>query len=319
MEFPSAIVAFSKAEELDADDRPRNHSKLPDDDAAGMRAIAVNLSTAGSSRNNESMDTLLRSSSPHDHATGNVLRFLSSKPTLIKPGLPRESPFGRESGASEMALSLMLDNTLEQAPTISGNRNSPGGISVTVADNASNLAALRGAPVNALTLQNCAAVDWETLATLPLENLDLSGSPIESLPANPRAFLRLRSLNLSSTRIQSLEALRMMPQLETLNLAGSDASDLGSLLNCRRLRNLDLSATNPASLRTLLMLPLESLTLSPLLIGDKASLMAIRGHRTLRSLRTPEDPPTHAPLLFWQKLESGHYDTPQDNAEDTTD
>ncbi len=311
MEFPSAVTAFSKAEELAANDRPNNRLKHPDDDAVTMRTFAVNLSATGSSRNNETTDALLRSNSPHDHATGNVLRFFSSKPALLKPGLPKESPLGRESGPNEMALALMLDNNLEQAPTISGNRTSPGGISATLLGNAADLSALRGSPVNALTLQNCAAIDWETIATLPLENLDLSQSPVDSLPPNQRAFLRLRSLNLANTRIRSLEALRMMPQLETLILAGSDASDLSPLMNCRRLRNLDLSTTNPSSLRTLLILPLESLTLSPLRITDKASLMAIRGHRTLRSLRTPEDPPAHAPVLFWQKLENGHYDTPQ--------
>lgn len=323
MEFPSAVSAFSKADELALSNHPKdrlnNPFKQSDDDAATMRTFAENLSTTGSSRNNETTDALLRSSSPHDHATGSVLRFLSSKPALIKPGLPKESPLGREPGSGEMALALMTDNQLEQAPTVSGNRNSPGGISATLVGNASNLSGLRGAPVNTLTLQKCAAVDWETVATLPLENLDLSDSPIESLPSNPRTFLRLRSLSLANTRIQSLEALRMMTQLETLSLAGSDASDLSPLLNCRRLRNLDLSATNPASLRTLLMLPLESLTLSPLLITDKTSLMAIRGHRTLRSLRTPEDPPTHAPALFWQKLENGHYDTPQEEVDHQQD
>ncbi len=315
MEFPSAVTSFSKAEELTANERPNNRSKNPDDDPVTMRTFALNLSATGSSRNNETIDALLRSGSPHDHATGSILRFLSSKPALLKSGLQRESPLGREPGSSEMALTLMLDNKLEVAPTVSGNRTSPGGISATLQGNAVNLSALKGAPVNALILQNCAAVDWETLATLPIESLDLSGSPIEALPPTPRAFLRLRTLNLANTHVSSLEALRMMPQLETLSLAGSDASDLSPLLNCRRLRNLDLSATNPSSLRTLLTLPLESVTLSPLRITDKASLLAMRGHRTLRSLRTPEDPPAHAPLLFWQKLENGHYDTPQGDAE----
>jgi len=312
MEYPSAVMAFSKAEEIAAKDRANKRHADSDDDATAMRTFAGNLSTTGSSRVNESTDALLRSDSPQDHAAGSILRFLSSKPALIKSGLQKDSPLGREPGSSELALTLMLDNNLEQAPIVSGNRTSPGGISATLVGNAANLSALRGAPVNALTLQNCATVDWETLTTLPIENLDLSDSPIESLPPSPRSFLRLRSLNLTNTHIRSLEALRMMPQLETLNLAGSFVSDLSPLLNCRRLRNLDLSATNPSSLRILLTLPLESLTLSPLRITDKASLMAIRGHRTLRSLRTPEDPPTHAPLLFWQKLENGHYDMPQD-------
>ena len=312
MEYPSAVTAFSKAEEITAKDRTNKRHADSDDDATAMRTFAGNLSTTGSSRVNETTDALLRSDSPQDHAAGSILRFLSSKPALVKSGLQKDSPLGREPGSSELALTLMLDNNLEQAPIVSGNRTSPGGISATLVGNAANLSALRGAPVNALTLQNCATVDWETLTTLPIENLDLSDSPIESLPPSPRSFLRLRSLNLTNTHIRSLEALRMMPQLETLNLAGSFVSDLSPLLNCRRLRNLDLSATNPSSLRILLTLPLESLTLSPLRITDKASLMAIRGHRTLRSLRTPEDPPTHAPLLFWQKLENGHYDMPQD-------
>jgi hypothetical protein len=45
-----------------------------------------------------------------------------------------------------------------------------------------------------------------------------------------------------------------------------------------------------------------------LLITDKAALRQLRGHRTLRCLRTPSDPNVHAPALFWKKLEEGGYD-----------
>jgi hypothetical protein len=57
----------------------------------------------------------------------------------------------------------------------------------------------------------------------------------------------------------------------------------------------------------LIRLPLESLTLSPMLITDRNSLDTLRFHRTLKVMRSPEDPPDQPASEFWQKLETGKY------------
>jgi serine/threonine protein kinase len=306
MEFASAKQAFDQAAASAAEDP----SKLGDDDADAMSAFADSLLSGGTIKAASSADSLLRSSSPQDHAAGHVLKFLSSKPSLLKSGLQKTGPLGRPPTRGELALALMIDNKLDSVPAVSGDLDSPGGITVSIDGNAENLSAIKGTPTGTLSVKDSAAIDWETLLSLPLESLNLSGSQVESLPGS-RAFLNLRVLDLSKTRMSSLEPVRYMPRLETLNLAGSEVSDLSPLINCRRLQSLDISSTNPANLRILLNLPLESLTLSPLLLSDRASLIALRGHRTLKTLRTPTDPEQHAPAQFWQKLESNAYDTSQ--------
>ena len=84
-------------------------------------------------------------------------------------------------------------------------------------------------------------------------------------------------------------------------------TDLAPLGACRRLQRLDLAGLNPINLRTLLKLPLESLTLSPKLMSDKNSLSVLRLHRTLKILRSPQDPPDQPTSEFWRKVDSGQY------------
>jgi Leucine-rich repeat (LRR) protein len=98
-----------------------------------------------------------------------------------------------------------------------------------------------------------------------------------------------------------------MPLLEKLDLSFTHVTDLAPLGACRQLRYLDLAGLNPSNLRTLIKLPLESLTLSPMLVTDRSSLNALRFHRTLKVLRSPEDPPDQSASEFWHKLETGSY------------
>jgi Leucine-rich repeat (LRR) protein len=98
-----------------------------------------------------------------------------------------------------------------------------------------------------------------------------------------------------------------MPLLNKLDLSFTQITDLTPLGVCRRLQHLDLAGLNPTNLRTLLKLPLESLTLSPMLMSDKNSLNALRLRRTLKILRSPQDPPDQPASEFWRKLDSGQY------------
>jgi hypothetical protein len=62
---------------------------------------------------------------------------------------------------------------------------------------------------------------------------------------------------------------------------------------------------DPANWQTLLKLPLESLTISPGLITDKKNLNLLRAHRTLKILRSPDDPSDQSAVAFWRKLDEG--------------
>jgi len=108
-----------------------------------------------------------------------------------------------------------------------------------------------------------------------------------------------------------VEFARGMPLLETLDLSSTHVTDLSPLLACRSLHHLNLAGLNPANPRTLMKLPIESLTVSPMLITDKIGLNALRFHRTLRVLRSPSDPPDQAASDFWRKLDGGAYNQVQ--------
>jgi hypothetical protein len=55
------------------------------------------------------------------------------------------------------------------------------------------------------------------------------------------------------------------------------------------------------------LLQLQSLTLSPLLITDKAALNSLRGHNSLKSIRTPTDKEGQTFVEFWRRLDAGDY------------
>jgi hypothetical protein len=57
----------------------------------------------------------------------------------------------------------------------------------------------------------------------------------------------------------------------------------------------------------LMKLPIEWLTVSPMLITDRQGLNSLRFHRTLRILRSPDDPPGQPARDFWRKLDGGAY------------
>jgi len=98
--------------------------------------------------------------------------------------------------------------------------------------------------------------------------------------------------------------------LEELVLTDTNVTDLSPLLTVRLpLRNLKIDGLNPANLRALMNFPLESLTVSPMLIRDKEGLDSLRMHRTLKILRAPGDPEDQPARRFWEKLDRGDYET----------
>ena len=154
-------------------------------------------------------------------------------------------------------------------------------------------------------------LDWKTILSLPVEELDLSECVLETIPQKAHGFLRVRSLKLANSGVSVVDFVRNMPLLETLDLSSTRVTDLSPLLACRSLRHLNLAGLNPANPRALMHLPIESLTLSPTLIEDRKGLDALRFHRTLKVLRSPEDPADQPAAVFWRRLDEGGYDQVQ--------
>ena len=98
-----------------------------------------------------------------------------------------------------------------------------------------------------------------------------------------------------------------MPLLETLDLSAANVTDLSPLLACRELRHLNLAGLNPTNPHILIKLPIESLTVSPMLVTDRKGLNSLRLHRTLKVLRSPDDPADQPAAQFWSKLDEGAY------------
>jgi serine/threonine protein kinase/class 3 adenylate cyclase len=305
LEFARAEGAFDRAVQLRGDTPPIED----DEDPAALRDLAAQLAAGTRTDPARAASLLEESPKPADQAAGRLMAFFAPKAGTPRLGNAMDSPMGRIPGAPELSLGVMVANSLASPPLLEPDPgDSSGGFSrLRIEGGAANLAALKGLPIKRVEMPGASGLDWETLGTFPLESLDLTGATFGSMPASLRAYPRLRTLLVGQSRLTSLEAARQMPQLETLDLSDSDVSDLSPLLACRRLRFLDVSGADRAGLRILLNLPLESLTISPLLISDKDSLDALRSHRTLRTLRTPSDPETHPPAAFWKKWDSGAY------------
>lgn len=299
LEFPSAAAAFREAARAAA---LRPEAAQGAEDAAKLQAYAESTKPTTGLRANDMAAPLYESGSALDHAAANIMVFMAGQrglPVSAIPSPPAGSPFGRIPGNSESALSLMTANDTPVTPEVRGGPP-PEPLTVVIHGSARDLSALRGLPVASLSATSCAELDWETIQSLPLTRLDLTGSTFDALPPNARNFQRLLELDLSGTSVESIEFIRTMPQLEALDLADSSVGSVAPLAACRRLRRLDLGAINPAGLTTLALVPLESLTLDPDLIDDAAGLSTLRSHRTLRQIRKPGEDAYMRAADFWR-------------------
>lgn len=171
-----------------------------------------------------------------------------------------------------------------------------------------DLSPLKGSTLTSLTISGAKSVDFKTLQMLPLKSLELTKCSFDTVPVLPRTFVSLRALRLSGTPVTNLEFIRMLPQLEALDLSDTEVLDLSALRGFNRLRELNIAGLNPANLRVLSLLPLlETLTVSPMLVADKASLSSLRFLRPLKTVRSPDDPAQQTAADFWRKFDSGYY------------
>ncbi len=210
----------------------------------------------------------------------------------------------RPISASEALLALRETNG--GALQASGETSS-GSLALWGVEDLKDLSALRGKRVTSLSITGARTLDWVTIQALPLESLDLSRCHFDTLPVPPRGYPKLTRLNLSGTPVGSLDFVRMMPRLEALDISHTKVGDL-AFLRWTRLQEIHLAGLNPANLRTLAWLPVRTVTLSPELLSDPASLTAgLRLHKSLKVLRSPDDPAQQSAAEFWRKFDSGQY------------
>jgi hypothetical protein len=303
MEFDRAVDSFRQAVDLEATGR----TPIAPDAPAETLALATSLANAGPDKNLKGAEAFRASSIRQNVAAGNILEFLSRKPNVRKSSGSAPGPLRAKLTANEVALELIRRNGTETRAFIKTTSLERVEVIIWGAEEVVDLSPLRDIDVSGLAVIGARTIDWQTIFALPLDSLDFSKCLIERLPQAPRGFLRVRSMKLASSEVASADFAWGMPLLEKLDLSFTHVTNLAPLGACRQLRYLDLAGLNPSSLRTLMKLPLDSLTLSPMLVTDRNSLNALRFHRTVKVLRSPEDPPDQPASEFWRKLETGSY------------
>ncbi len=308
VEFAPARDSFQMAVKCAADRRKNN---LPDmlgpDRPEELVAICDQLSKPMADRFEKAAGLLNNTGSPADQTTAGAIRFFQDKP-LARKATIGPSPTGRVPGRSEVTVGIMAANgsTGEVVFQDSGRDLSVSGIPE-LAD-LSSLKSLSPQPVR-LKIRDAGTLDWATLAALPLESLDIAGCPVATFPPGLRGFAKVQSLSLKDTRFSDLTLPRMMPLLTNLDISGTLITDITPLGICRRVQTLDIGHLALENIKILAFFPLTKLTLSPMMIADKASLNSLRGLRTLRILRAPDDPEDQTAAEFWHRLDAGEYAT----------
>ncbi|MEI8312990.1 MAG: protein kinase, partial [Verrucomicrobiota bacterium] len=310
MEVVQAKEAFAAAakcaEARRAEQKP---DLLGQDNPAALAAICDQASKLSGDRFRNTANQLENLGSPTDQITASIIRFFDGKP-IAKKSAFGPSPTDRSPGQSEIVVGLVSANGgIGQVKF----QNGTGGRELFISGiadlaNLSLIKKLSPSPTR-LRIEGATNLDWMTLASLPLESLDLTGCQVSAVPANAPLFQRLRNLVLKDTEFSELSCVKRMPTLVSLDISGSRVADLSPLSYCRMLQSLDAGKLSLDNLRVLGFLPVSRLTISPMMISDKAVLNGLRNLKQIRVLRAPADPADQPAAEFWRKLDSGGYDT----------
>ena len=310
MELVEAKEAFTAA--LKCAETRRSQGRpdlLGREDLAGLAAICDQIQKTAGDRFKNAASLLEGTGSPEDKVAAGAIAFFGNP--LVKKLPFGTSPMDRHpTGQAEIAVDLIASNGgIGQVKLSSGGKE----LSISGIAELTDLS-----PVKKLTplptrlrIEGASALDWTNLAALPLESLDLSGCQLSAIPPTASSFSRLQNLVLKDTAFTELSCVRRMPQLASLDISGTQVVDLTPLATCRWLQSLDAGKLSLENLRALGFLPLARLTISPMMISDKATLNGLRTWRLLRFVRAPGDPADQPAAEFWKKLDSGGYDTAQ--------
>jgi Protein kinase domain len=156
-------------------------------------------------------------------------------------------------------------------------------------------------PVTGIDLGECPELtDLEALRGMRLTALSVSGAPLSDL--SPLSGMPLRTLTVRGCKVRSLEPLRGM-RLEWLDAARTPVDDLAPLLGMP-LRTLAIDHTQVHDLTPLGELPLEELRFGPLRGAHLSGLAGVRALATIRSIGTAADQLMPA-QPFWAAFDKG--------------
>lgn len=294
------LMAGQSAESRRANGAP---DLLAGDDPAQLAELAGKMPGFTTDRFKKAAE-IIHDAAPREELIRGIMEFVATKPAVVKSGLGG-NPLGRKSSEAETAVGILAANGGVGKVT-----QGPGELTISGIENLPDLRVLKNLPaLTRLKVEGASKIDWATLAVLPLTSLDLSGCSFDQFPPNLRGFSRLRNLSLKGTGIADLSFARWLTMLEGLDISGTSVTDLAGLAMNGRLRTLDAGSLNLQNIRSLLTIPIERLTISPLLVTDAVGLKQLRGQRTIKVLRMPDDPENQSAAEFWRKLDSGEYAT----------
>jgi len=308
MELAEAKEAFATAAKCAETRRSQQNPDLLGRDAPGdLAALCDQVQKTSGDRFRNAAVLLEATGSPEDQVAAGAIEFFAGNP-FVKRSAFGPSPMDRHPGQSELAVDLISSNGgTGQVKLSSGGRE----LSISGIAELADLSPIRklAPPPTRLRIEGASALDWTNLAALPMESLDLTGCQLSAiLPITP-SFQHLQNLVLKNTAFTELSWVRKMPQLASLDISDTQISDLAPLASCRWLQSLDAGKLPLTNLQALRFPPLGRLTISPMMVSDKAALNALRTWRLLRVVRAPDDPADQPAAEFWKKLDSGGYDT----------
>lgn len=282
------------------EDQP-NQQLGPMSDPSALLQVARDFAGPGIDRFSKMATALGAQGSLVDRISAGVVRFFAAKPQTTRSTIG-QSPIGRRPGPEETAVDFLAHNGGVARLKLEDGRLHVEGLASVVA-----LGDLRALELRSLSITGASEMDWSGLATLNLDELDLAGSRLTEMPASARLVPRVRVLSIKGNDVPDVGFVRWIPGLESLDVSDTWITDLSPLTTNRRLRKLDVSGLRLENIRVLSLLPLEELTISPGLVFDAEGLQALRGHRTLRILRGPDDPAAQTAAEFWKRFDTGDY------------
>jgi Serine/threonine protein kinase len=302
MEVQSARATIGRALEA----AEKNPEAAGGDEARALAFLLNRIRSGPGASASEVISRLRVKGSPLDKTTANLIETLNS---MTPSSSISSGKFGRPVTTGEILFSLRANN-----PAVTDVEVKPGpagglDIEITASDAPVELSPLSGLDVRRLRIRGATGIDLRSLHSLPVETLDLSGCGVHTLgvTANHGGLKRLRTLRLSGTKFTDVRELARLPLLEELDISSTGVRSMEPLTG-RQLRRLNIAECRIDSLNALYWLPLERLVVTPNLLPVLKATPSFRTHRTLRWIRTPDDPEDQTSTAFWRALDSGLYE-----------
>lgn len=163
---------------------------------------------------------------------------------------------------------------------------------------------LKGMDLEELHLSDTNVLDLSPLAGMTIAKLNLKNTPVDSLQSLKGATI-MDTLWLTGSKVKSLESLKGQP-LISLDIAGTEVSDLSPIANMQTLQRLQIAETAITDLTPLANLKLARLIFTPAKITK--GIEVVRNMKSLQALDIAfPKPRTMTPDQFWKAYDSGAF------------